>query len=430
MLIARPKLFIFTIIALFFCNHLSNPAWAADEEDARVDFVEVQLDIDGKIYEGLQDRIEFSITRVGEKILLDQPVALLTDNKVAVKRAIFNVFSKVLAGFKLEAVDLFIGKHTKILMHITPIPPVITNVRVNIKIEDINPEIDKLTAEVALKVETELNQVFVGLPVSSVSWSAGIFNTVINYLLEREFPGFSSRFSIQEGETTELNLTLIPEGQVVSSVTVDYSTVDIPVWLVKAKAKGYQSKMDLLKGIPVDFLIHYQSRLEKYLTEAVNDFSELRRLGLAVQLGIAPGVKTRVKLKVVSQYVQFRLEGRCFVSGEQDFSNIQTYLGFKTSDFEVYTKYYWGDNPSGNWKVGCGFPIDEDFSGGLEFEFEHLYRQVWLHYTFERGDYLDMKLGIDDSPNEATVGIYLNPHTNLELVNYKKDFGLQLMFHF
>lgn len=429
-MLARPKLFIFTILALFFCNHLSNPAWAAGEEDARVDFVEVQLDIDGKIYEGLQDRIEFSITRVGEKILLGQPVALLTDNKVAVKRAIFNVFSKVLAGFKLEAVDLFIGKHTKILMHITPIPPVITNVRVNIKIEDINPEIDKLTEEVALKVETELNQVFVGLPVSSVSWSAGIFNTVINYLLEREFPGFNSRFSIQEGDTTELSLTLIPEGQVVSSVTVDYSTVDIPVWLVKAKAKEYQSKMELLKGIPVDFLIHYQSRLEKYLTEAVNDFSELRRLGLAVQLGIAPGVKTRVKVKVVSQYVQFRLEGRCFVSGEQDFSNIQTYLGFKTSDFEVYTKYYWGDNPSGNWKVGCGFPIDEDFSGGLEFEFEHLYRQVWLHYTFERGDYLDMKLGIDDSPNEATVGIYLNPHTNLELVNYKKDFGLQLMFHF
>jgi hypothetical protein len=189
-------------------------------------------------------------------------------------------------------------------------------------------------------------------------------------------------------------------------------------------------KIDLLKGIPVEFLIHYQSRLEKYLTQTANDFSGLQQWGLAVQLKIEPGVKTNVQLKMVSQYAKIRIEGRYFYNNEQDFSNIQAYLGYNASDFELYAKYYWGDNPSGKLKAGIGFPIDEGFSSGLEFDFDNSYRQVWVHYDFERGDYLDMKLGIDDSPNEAIVGIYLNPYTNLELINYIGDFGIQLMFHF
>jgi hypothetical protein len=315
-------------------------------------------------------------------------------------------------------------------MNITPISPLITNLRVNLETKDINPEINKLTKEVVLKIETELNQVFVGLPVSSVSWSEGIFNTVVNYLLERELPGFNSRFSIQAGTTTELHLTLIPEEPVVSSVTVDYSTTNIPVWLVKARAKGYQEKFDVLKGIPVEFLIHYQPKLEKYLTDYVNNFSELQRLGLSVHLEIVPGVNTQVKLRVDSLYIQTRLEGRYFISRDQDFSNLQVYLGYHTTDYEVYTRYYFGDNPSGKLKVGCGFPIDENLTGGLEFEVDHPYRQVWLHYNFERGDYLDLKLGIDNSPNEATVGVYLNRHTDVELVDYANNFGLQFMVHF
>ena len=404
---------------------------APDDQEARkVNFVEVQLDIDGKIYEGLQERIEFSIAKVGEKILLDQPVSLLAKNKVTVQKAIYNVFSKVLVGFKLGSVDLFLGEHTKIIMHITPIPPLISDLRINLKTPGLSPELSKLTGEVASKVEKELNKIFVGLPVSSISWSSGIFNTVANYLIERELPGFDSRFSIQEGTTTELNLTLVPQGAVVSNVTVDYETTNIPVWLVKTTAKNYQDIADLLKGVPVEFLIHYRSRLEKYLTETLNDFPELRKLGLMTQLSIAPGEETRVVLHVASRYVQARVEGRYFLGREDTFGNIQAYLGYRMGSFEAYSKYFWGDNPSGTWKAGCAFPIDENLTGGFEYEFEHPYRQVWMHYRFDRGDYLNLKLGLNNSPNEATIGIYLNRYTNLEVINYQKDFGLQLMFHF
>jgi hypothetical protein len=428
----KPKLLLFTILLLFMFNQRMENIFAAadDQEEKKVDFVEVQLDIDGKIYEGLQDRIEFSIAKVGEKILLDQPVTLLTKNKATVQKAIYNVFSKVLVGFKLESVDLFLGEHTKIVMHITPIPPFISNLRINLKTPGLNPELNKLTGEVVSKVEKALNQIFVGLPVSSISWSSGIFNTVVNYLIERELPGFDSSFSIQEGTTTEINLTLIPQGAVVSNITVNYATTNIPVLLVKTAAKQYQDKAELLKGIPVEFLTHYRTRLEKYLTENLNDFSELRKLGFITQLSITPGEETRVILHVTSRYVQTRVEGRYFLGHEETFGNIQAYLGYRMGALELYSKYFWGDNPSGVRKAGCAFPIDDNLTGGFEYEFEHPYRQVWLHYRFERGDYLDMKLGLNDSPNEATIGIYLNPSTNLEVVNYQKDFGLQLMFHF
>jgi hypothetical protein len=429
-LIVRPKLLIIAALLLFCIGQRSVVALAAAETD-KVAFVDVQLNIDGKMYEGLQNRIEFSIARVGEKILLSQPVAVLAANKATVKTAIFNVFSKVLIGFKLESVDLILGEHTKIVMNIKPIPPFITNVRFDIQPQDLNPELVRLTREVALKAEDEVNRIFVGLPVASISWSEGIFNTVVNYLLERDFPGFDSRFSIKEGAVTELNLILIPEKPVVSSVTVNYSATNIPAGVVKARSNGYQEQFDVLKGIPVEFLVHYQSRLEKYLNDSLTDYAELKRLGLAVQLGITPGVNTQVKLKVDSQYLRVRLEDRFFVDNDQNFNNLQAYLGYRVTDVELYTRHFWGEspNPSGPWKAGLGIPIGNNFSGGLEFEFEHDYRQAWLHYDFERGDYLDLKLGMDNSPNEATVGIYLTPHANLEFVNYQHTFGLQLMIH-
>lgn len=425
----RPKLLI--PFLLVFCLLLNwRPVYAVANKEEKVNFVEVQLDTSDKIYEGLQERIEFSITRVGEKILLSQPVALLQTNKKTVEAAIFNVFSKVLAGFRLEAVDLFPGEHTKIIIRLTPIPPLISAVRVNLNVHNVNPEIDSLTKEISLKVEEKLNQVFDGLPVAAVSWSEGIFNLVVNYLLEKDFPGFNSRFSIQAGTTTEINLTLIPEEPVVSNVNLDYVSADFPAWLVKLNTGGYQEKADILKGIPVEFLIHYQPQLEGYLTNYLNEYPAIQRFGLRVKLGLIPGKTTQVRLTVASNYFQAKLEGRYFISNERNFGNIQAYLGYRTSDFELYTRYFWGTNPSGYWKAGLGIPIEDNFTGGLEYEFEHGYKQAWLHYQFERGDYLDLKLGIDQSPNEGSIGIFLNNHTNLELVDYDDNFGLQLMFHF
>ncbi len=406
------------------------PVTAMNPEEEKVGFVEVQLNISGKIYEGLQERIEYSIARVGEKILLGQPVSLLQNNKAAVKTVITNVFTKVLVGFKLESVDLILGSHAKILIHLTPIPPLISNIQINLELLDINPEIKSLVMETTKKIEEELNRIFTGLPVSSVAWSENTFDLVINYLLERDLPGFSSRFSLNPNTVTELNLTLIPEEPLVSSIIINYKTVNIPVLFVKTKTKDYQEKVDVLKGIPVDYLVHYQPKLEKFLTSYLNDFSELQQLGFQVRLRIKPGVKTEINLLTDSQNLQTRLEGRYFINNDQYFGNIQAYLGYHTSEFEIYSRYYWGDNPSGYWKVGAGFPIEPNFTSGIEYEFEHAYKQIWFHYLFERGDYLDLRLGVGDSPNEATIGIYLNKYTNLELVNYWKDFGVQMMFHF
>lgn len=421
----RPKLIIYVCVAFFLIS--LQAATAATNKEERVEFVEVQLSIGGKIYEGLQERIEFSIARVGEKILLSQPVALLTTNKETVKMAITNVFSKVLTGFKLESVELFLGEHTKIIIHLTPIPPLISEFQVNLEVQTINPEINHVTSEVSLRVEEELNRIFTGLPVSVVAWSEGIFNSVIDYLLEREFPGFSARFLLQAGVTTQLNLVLTPQEPLVSAVGINYTTSNIPGWFVKVNTREYQSRLNILKGLPVEFLIHYRPRLEKYVTEYLNNFDELQQLGLAVKLGITPGVKTRVSLAVDSQRYQTRLEGRCFVNNDQFFGNVQLYLGYHTPDFEVFTRYYWGDRLL---KAGFGFPINDNFTGGFEYEFNNDYKQVWFHYQLERGDYLDLKLGVDGSPNEAVIGVYLNKYTNLELVNYAKDLGLQVMFHF
>ncbi|HEX3048246.1 MAG TPA: hypothetical protein VHY08_26070 [Bacillota bacterium] len=410
------------------------PALAQPENSGDVQSVEVQLRTTSTIYEGLQERIEYSIGRVGEKILLGRPLSLLREEQDAVKSAIFNVFSKALAGFKIDQIDLVVDTHTKVIIELTPIPPLITDIRLNLEVEDLAPEIIDFSKEITAKVETELNRVFVGLPVASISWAEGIFNLVGDYLLARELPGFQSDFSIKAGERTEFSVKLIPQEPRVSEVKVKYKATGIPVWLLIFKAKQYQDQFNLLKGIPVEFLIHYQARLEEYLTEYCNDFSQIKRSGMRVDLGIKPGAKTLIQIGVASEIYRVKFEARYLMLNEGSYGNFQVNLGYRTENYELLTRWSaLGDDPYGNLRLGLNFPIAPNMTGGIEYDFEHYYKNLNFHFEFERGDYLDLKLGLEQSPTEAIVGIYLNDFVNLEMVDLlkqKNTLGVRLILHF
>lgn len=430
-MITRPKLLKVSIVLLITITFLltGQPAVIAVGVE-KVESVEVQLDVGSSIYDGLRERMEFSIGRTGEKILLSRPVSVLKANRASVETAIFNVFSKVLIGFELQRVDLFPGRHSKIIVQLNPTPPFVGEVNVNINIEGVSPEIDELTFDISRLLERELSHILAGLPVESISWSEGIISQVVHFLVEKEFPGYSCQFTMQPGSKTEFVIILRPTTQVINDIKVSYSSSNIPVWFVKQKAKHYQGHFDILKGLPVDFLKYYQSRLEKYLTEYVNGLPEINRAGLKVNLGIEAGTLTRIRVLADSETFQTRLEARYFISSEEDFGNFQCYLGYKTESSQIYTRYCRGDYPGGRLMAGYRWPLSTTLTGALEYEFDNHYKTVWLHNQFDRGDYFDLRIGIDDSPNEAVIGIFLNDYLNLELVAYDDEFGVQFMFHF
>ena len=404
--------------------------YAQNNGKEKVESVEVQLNITGQIYEGLQERMEYSIGRVGERILLDQALAVLLANQDTVKTAIFNVFSKVLVGFKIDKVDLTIASHTKVIIYLTPLPPLIQTVRLNLEVAGLTPEQVVFTKEITSKVETELNRIFIGLPVESISWAEGIFNLVANYLLEREIPGFHSQFSLKSGVNTEFEVHLTPQKPLVSEVMVDCGAQNIPVIFVKYKINKYQERFNLIKGLPVEFLSHYQIRLKDYLTKKVNNFSDLTQAGMRVNLGIEPGTTTVIHLNVNSNTYLVDCAARLGMNEKESYSNLQTYFGYRTNNYEIFTRWYvLGENPSGNIFAGCYFPLAPNFSGGFEYEFQHSYKAIGFHFQFERGDYLDLRLGVN-GPTEGAVGIYLNKWYNLELVDCDNVLGIQLKFHF
>jgi hypothetical protein len=398
----------------------------------KVESVEIQLNVAGEIYEGLQERIEYSISRVGDKILLNQPLELLTVNQDAVKAAIFNVFSKVLIGFKIEKVELVIGKHTKVLTYLKPVPPYIEKVKLNLAVSGLAPELETLRDEISNRIETELNYIFTGLPVESIAWAEGIFNLVANYLLERELPGYKSQFVLKPGPETIFDIRLIPQEPVVSEVKTDINAANIPVFFVRYKTNDYREKFNVLKGLPVEFLSHYKLRIQDYLSRYANNFSSMKQTGMQVKLGIDPGIKTRVELTVDSTKYQAKFDAGYLVYNQESSVNFQGYLGYRTESYELFTRgYIIGKNPGGNIFAGCYFPLGPNFTGGFEYEFEHAYKNIGFHFQFERGDYLDLRLGIErDTPTEAIMGIYLNERFHLELIDRNNKFAVQLRYHF
>lgn len=430
-MIARPKLY--TISAILFLTTIfavvGQFAVFADETE-KVESVEVQLNVGTSIYDGLRERMEFSIGRIGEKILLSRPVSILKLNRASVETAVFNVFSKVLIGFDLDRVDLFPGKHSKIIVQLSPSPPYVGEINVNLDVEGVSPEIYDLLQDITELLEKELSRILIGLPVDSISWSEGIVNQAVHFLVEKEFPGYNCRFTMAPGVKTEFSISLKPITQVIKGVKANHYSATIPVWFVKQKSKVYQEHFDILKGLPVDFLKHYQSRLEKYLTEYINSLPEMDRARLKVDLGIEADEITRIRVVTNSKVFRTNLEARYLISDEDDFGYYQCYLGYKTESFEIYTRYCPEDYPGGRLMAGYRWPLSSTLTAALEYEFDNYYKNIWLHNQFDRGDYFDLRIGIDGSPNEAAIGICLNDHLNLELVAYEDQFGVQFMFHF
>ncbi|MCL6588336.1 MAG: hypothetical protein K6U80_00120 [Firmicutes bacterium] len=426
----RPSVFGLSGI-LLLC--LAIPVFAQPDNAGEVQSVEVQLRTASTIYEGLQERIEYSIGRVGEKILLGRSVSLLQNEQEIVKAAIFNVFSKALAGFKIDRINLMVATHTKVIIELTPIPPFINDIRLNLEVLGLAPEIAQFAQEITAKVEKELNQVFVGLPVASVAWAEGIFNLVGNYLLARELPGFNCDFSIQAGERTEFLVKLSPVGPKVEEVKVKYKSTGIPVWMVILTAKKYEEQFNLLKGAPVEFLTHYQAQLEALLSEYCNDFPQLKKSGLRVDLRIKPGARTLIQMGVASEFYRIEFAARYLMRSEGSYGSFQVNLGYHTENYELLTRWSpIGNDPCGNLRLALNFPIAPNMTGGLEYDFERYYKNLNFHFEFDRGDYLDLRLGIEGSPTEAVIGIYLNDFVDFEIVDLleqKNNFGARLILH-
>jgi hypothetical protein len=421
------KLSIFIFLTLVILATQGNVTLAQNEAGKTVHSVEVQLNISGHIYQGLQERIEFSVNRVGDKMLISQPVSLLESNQQSVRQTIFNVFSRVLAGFEINAVKLAFAEHTKIVLYLTPLPPFIGKIDLDIK--KIASEWEFITNKATERVAADLNRIFTGLPIAATGWADNILKSVVNYLVEREFPGFTPAFTLDAGEITRIKVDLMPLNPSVEELLIHYLSTSLPIWVARYKVKKQQQQFELLKGLPVEFLIHYQPQIEQYYTDYLNGFTQIYQAGLYPKIKMTAGVKTKIDIVIGSSYYQTKLEARCFI-GENSFTNIQAYLGYKINDCEVYTRLYSETNPGGLYKIGFSVPISTNFYGGFEYEMHKYYKTICFNYRFERGDYLELNLGLEGDIDKALIGFYINPNFNIEFVNYDQMYGVQLMFHF
>ncbi len=399
-------------------------------DGSKVESVEVQLKISGQIYEGLQERIEFSICRVGEKILLSQPLSLLEENRQTLTQAIYNIFSKVLAGFRIETIDIGLEEHTRIMMQLVPQGPFITKVNLKTHFLDISPESEPLFRDVIMKTEAELERMFKGLPIAALPWAESIVRMVTQYLVERDFPGFRPALTLQSKPdgVVEFYLQLLPKGQLVKDVRVNYSSTTIPIGMIRSKLTVDPADLNILKGMPVEFLVHYQRDIENYLLTVFDWLPYLRKFGLDADLRLKPDEETGVQITVNSERWRTNIETRFFL-GEQDYHYVQAYIGYNLEDYEVYTKVLAGEYPEGNFKIGFKIPLSTNFYGGFEYQLENHLKNVGFYYQFERGDYFHLRFGLDEAPDEAVIGIRINDHFNLELVHYDRDLAVQLMFH-
>lgn len=398
---------------------------------SQVASIEVQLEINPSMYEGLQERIEFTIGRVGEKILLDQPLYLLEKEQAQVTASMKKVFAAALKGFSIEKFELALAEHTKISMELIPQSPFLSAVKSKFEFRGISDDMQPFLLPIGESLSEELQQIFIGLPVDSLEWSNGILETVAGYIVERDFPGFSLgslEKNVIDTETLELSFTLKPTTKVVQNVKWRYVSRTIPIWIVRSMLREDENSLECLKGLPIEFVVHYQEKLESFLLSSFSKVSRLKQMDVLLQPKISSGQQTEIILNVDSLHWRTAVEGRIYL-GDGDYHYSSVRVGYETSDCELYLQKNFGDHPELDVIGGVKIPLSSNFLAGFEYELKNNQKSIDFYYDFERGDYFFLKVGIDDAPNEACIGIRISSRANLELVSYEKKYGINLMIH-
>ena len=121
-------------------------------------------------------------------MLAGRTISDVETNQAKYENLIRDIFNRVLVGYTVEQVNLTPGTRTGVLVTVKPWGDVVRDVSLEIDMGGLSPAVKNLIKSDMGKVEAQVADVLIGLPVDSVEWAGGVSKSVIRELLANQLP--------------------------------------------------------------------------------------------------------------------------------------------------------------------------------------------------------------------------------------------------
>lgn len=277
--------------------------------------------------EKVTKRMEKSIQTIGEHILLGRKTGEITVSSASYERLIKEVFDRVLVGYSVDHVRIVPGATTQVIVTVAPWGDTVREVDVHLDIAGLSPEAAQLVRQEIGNLNDKFSDVLVGLPVEAVDWASGIAKSLIREMLSDQLPEFRANFEVVSGAKTVVNLTLVPVGLTVQNVSVVIHSKSIPNFLLLEAKPTIERSMELLRGLPVEFVERHKDFFLNRLTASVAAHPVTSRYGLSLVPLVKPGIDTQIVLDVETNKYKVWLEGYLDMNRNRDNTSIKGHVG-------------------------------------------------------------------------------------------------------
>ncbi|SDD81940.1 hypothetical protein [Sporomusa acidovorans] len=341
-------------------------------------------------------RMNTSIMTVGEQMLVGRTISDVETNQAKYENLIGDIFNRVLVGYTVEQVHLTPGASTGILVVVKPWGDVVRDVSLEVDCGSLSPEVLKLIKNDMGKLEDQVANVLIGLPVDSVEWAGGISKNVIRELLAAELPEFRSNLEITAGQQTIVKLSLSPAGPIINNVQLSLRSRTIPNILLADARPAIAEAANMLRGLPVAFVERHKDYFMDKLQTTAAKHPLVKRYGITLTPVINPGTDTDITLNAETTKYRLMLEGNLDMGRQEDNTSAKLHVGkFTGKQDEAFLEIkFIPNNLDWEFEPGWGHKFNNNTTGGLRYNISERESILWVNHYFGT----NWMLRLEDTP--------------------------------
>ncbi len=368
--------------------------------------VRVTLENDRPLPAIIQERIEASIGKVAERLVLGRPVSQVQEQKDAYRQIMRDVFAKVLRGYCLENLELNVGAEVEIKVRLSAEEQTVSRVNLSTVMPGLSSASALLLGQDFDGIRDACEQALIGLPVASLSWTGPLLAPMLLDKARQEFPGFQIGVDIQPGEAANLQFTLVAQRPLAEKVQTEITTVTLPRVYAVMWQKRINEHAAAYRDLPVAYLRRRQLQFEQDDETWLEALPASSRLNLRWDVSIYPGAVTRVRYALEAGGYSLTLHGQLDITEPVTFGltlnmGIRPFAGLELAGgMQIDTG---GEGLAGAFSLS--YSLNEDLDLGATYNTRDRGRYIWLRYASEHGDLFILSGDFFRGKYAASIGL-------------------------
>lgn len=419
------------LILLVLFGLAGRPALAASEPV--VEGIKAQVESASRLSAPLRARLEASVARVAERLLLGRSLAQFEKERGDYERIIAEVFARILGGYRVEGVEIEIpaGREARVTVRLSPEGQRIEEVRFFPRLAGLAaPAVMFLREELAAH-EASFAALFLDVPLAAFAWAEPILVAGLKETFEALFPGFHLEIHLTPGTLLQVELAVSPALPKVEKVAVELVAQNLPRLLALRWTEKARACCAMAETLPLAYVRRYQLALERRCVELLAAEEITRRFDLVWRVRLFPGPITQARVEVGAGHYSLAVLGE-FVLEEEAFLAARLQTGVRPwPGWEILGEFWLATDRRGpGFSGSLLYSLSPETALGFTQVFGAQRRLLWLRYK-NNGVSFGVEKELDAGPFSASVALVTEEGFTVRFTaNSVRDYCLAFIFSF